>query len=137
VECNELACPLCRLRLHRRCYCPDCAEQAFALDKRVFLSLLFLQKDVLELDDLLHVDTVGDTPVELAIDRAATTLIEHDYVDTETGELTAAGTEALAVGEQLYGEDTDVQSVLQQIRVQEVVDHGRHQQESLYDRFAP
>ncbi|MDG5760155.1 hypothetical protein QA600_12480 [Natronococcus sp. A-GB1] len=106
------------------------------MDKRVFLSLLFLNKDVLTLDDLLHIETLGDAPVEITMDHAATVLTDNGYVDTDTGALTPDGQEALHVGQHLYGEDGDVQSVIDQLRVQEVVDHGETPQ-SLYDRISP
>jgi hypothetical protein len=58
--------------------------------------------------------------VEIEIDPVTTALLEHDYL-SEDGTLSPKGKEALHVGKQLYGEDQDVQSVLNQIRIQEVV----------------
>lgn len=139
-ECEAIACPRCILRLHRRYVCPDCAETIYAFDKAVFLRLLSLKHELLALDDLVQVDTIGDEPVEIAVDRAGTIVTEYDYVNTETEQLTPRGQEALTVGKQLYGDDDDIQSVLQTIRVQEVVNSGdRTSQQtdhpSLFDRL--
>ncbi|EMA39165.1 hypothetical protein [Halobiforma nitratireducens] len=123
-ECKAIACPRCVLRLHRRYICPDCAETVYALDKAVFLRLLALKHDLLAVDDLVQVDTIGDEPVEVAIDRAGTVLADYDYVDTDTGQLTPQGQEAFAVGKHLYGDDDDIQSVLQTVRVQDVATRG-------------
>lgn len=121
--CELIACRLCIIRLHRYHYCPTCARIEYALDKRIFVSLLFLQHDILKPEDLTTIDTIDDEPVEITIDRAASVLVEHDYLDDD-GTLTPEGTEALHVGKQLYGEDDDVQSMLQQIRIREVVNNG-------------
>ncbi|AGB36915.1 hypothetical protein [Natronococcus occultus] len=136
VQCDALACPRCVLRLHRRQYCPRCAEHVYELDKRVFLSLLFLQQEVIALEDLLQVETVAEAPVEIAVDHAATVLTNNNYVDTDTGTLTPDGQEALHVGKQLYGEDGDVQSVVQQLRVQDV-SNTDSPSPTLYDQLAP
>lgn len=121
--CELISCDRCIIRLHRQHLCPTCARTEYALDKRVFVSLLFLKNNILAPSDLAQVETIGDEPVEITVDRTASVLVEHDYLD-DGGDLTPAGQEAYHVGKQLYEEDDDVQSMVQNIRVQEVVNNG-------------
>ena len=137
VQCDHLACTQCVLWLHRRHYCPPCTEQAYALDKKVYLSLLFLKEDILQPDQLLQVDTVADEPVEVRVDRVATVLTEHNYIDTDSGDLTMSGAEALSVGQQLYGDDKDIQAVHRKLRKDEVANNGGHPEETILDRLTP
>ena len=117
--CNLICCTRCQIRHSRMSRCPLCARQQFALDKHAFLSLMFIAKGIIKPDDLIIIETVADEPVEITIDPAATVLSEHEYVVAD-GSLSAAGKEALYVGKQIYGEDSDVQAVMDTIRVQEV-----------------
>lgn len=120
-DCELICCQRCHIRLSKRHYCPTCARNRFALDKRTFLSLVFLQHGRLEPDDLVEVDTLDDDVIEVAIDPAADALVEHDYL-ADTGGLSPEGKEALHVGRQLYGDDGDVQAVMDRLTLQEVVD---------------
>jgi hypothetical protein len=122
-SCELTACPLCLIRVRRHHYCPTCARREYVLDKHVFVSLLSLQHDLLNPEDLIQIETVAGAPTDVTIDRAATVLVEHDYLD-DSGDLTPAGQEAYFVGKKLYGEDDDIRSMLQQLRIKEVVDHG-------------
>lgn len=122
-SCELIGCPRCVIRLHRRHFCPTCAQQEYALDKHVVVSLLFIKHDVLEPDDLTQVETAGDSPVAITVDHAADPFVDNGYVE-ETGELTTDGREALAVGKQLYGEDEDVRSLLRTVRVRTVANQG-------------
>lgn len=122
-ECELLCCQRCHIELSRKQYCPMCARHKFDLDKRTFLSLVFLQHDEMTPDDLIDVTTQADEVVEIVIDPAADAMVEQDYL-TDAGDLSQRGNEALHVGKQLYGDDGDVQAVMEQLRHQEVVDRG-------------
>jgi hypothetical protein len=120
VGCEGLSCQLCTIRWSRMSHCPSCAKQHWEVDKKLFLSLLFIAKDVMAADDLIEVQTQGDEPVDVTIDPAATALQENEYLEDD-GSLSPEGQEALHVGQQLYSEDADVQSAKEAVRVQEVV----------------
>lgn len=120
-NCEVLCCQHCHIELSRYNYCPVCIQQQYDLDKRTFLSLVFLKRGVMQPDDLIRVETdVDGTVVQVDIDAATGPVVEHDYL-TDEGTLSAHGDEALHVGRQLYGDDTDVQGVMEQLRLQEVV----------------
>lgn len=124
VDCQLLCCRRCRISLSRYNYCPLCARQQFGVDKRTFLSLVFIDHRIMAPDDLIEVttDPAGEV-IDVEIDPGAGSLLEHDYL-TEEGRLTATGKEALHIGHQLYDGDADVQGVLEQIRHAEVVNRG-------------
>lgn len=118
-QCEIISCGRCHVERSRYNYCPTCARRQFGLDKRTFLSLVFLDHGVMAPDDLLTITTHDGEVLDLVIDPAADTLVEHDYL-TDEGTLSAAGKEALAVGHQLYGDDRDIRAVRDQLRLQEV-----------------
>ncbi|NUC70713.1 hypothetical protein HTZ84_00025 [Haloterrigena sp. SYSU A558-1] len=120
VQCDDPACPVCHVRINPGHYCPWCAEQRYMLDKYVYLSLYYLKKGIVQIDDFLQVDAVAGEPAEIAVDRAASVMTEMDYVDTETGEVTPQGRDALSVGSRLYGDEPDIQQIKTEIRVAEV-----------------
>lgn len=120
ASCNNLSCQLCVIRHSRNHYCPTCLKVGF-LDKHSYLALLLIDHRLLTPDDLVTVETFADEPIEVTVDPAAETLFEADYL-TDDGGLTPQGKEALAIGHQLFGEDDDIQSVRQRIRIQEVAD---------------
>lgn len=117
-SCELISCQRCIIRLRKRHFCPTCMQREF-VDKHTFLTLLFIDRDRLEPDDLVDITTVGGEPVEVTIDPAATHLTEHGYLE-EDGTLAPTGREALHVGHQLFDEDPDIQQVKHQLRVQEV-----------------
>ncbi|MDS0476812.1 hypothetical protein [Natrinema sp. 1APR25-10V2] len=119
TRCELISCQRCVIRMRRQSLCPTCARREY-VDKRTFLALTFLDKGVMEPDDLVTVETVGDEPVEVTIDPATNPLFENDYL-TDDGQLSYKGQEAAAVGRQLYGDDADIQAVMGQLRIQEVV----------------
>ena len=120
-DCELICCQRCRIRLSKRHVCPTCARRRFGLDKRTFLSLVFIDHDLMEPDDLIDITTVPTGEViEIDIDTIADTVVEHAYL-AEDGDLSSTGKEALYVGRQLYGEDSDIQAVLENIRLLEVV----------------
>lgn len=123
-DCELICCQRCQIALRRRHYCPTCARRQFDLDKRTFLTLVGLQHETLTPDDLLSVTTQAGDVVEVTIDPAADVVVEHDYL-ADDGTLSARGREALHVGQQLYGDDDDIQSVLDQLRLSAVVDQGQ------------
>lgn len=124
VECPELCCRHCRVSLSRYNYCPVCARQRFGVDKRTFLSLVFIDHHLMDPEELIRVaaDPAGEV-IDIEIDPGAGTLLEHDYL-TNDGRLTPTGKEALYVGHQLYDDDADVQGVLERIHLAEVVNGG-------------
>lgn len=123
-DCELICCQRCVILQSRRHYCPMCAQRRFALDKRTFLSLVFLDHDRLTPADLvdLTTDPAGQVTA-IEIDTAATALVEQDYL-TDDGALSPMGKEALHVGQQLYGDDGDIQAVMDRLRLQEVVNRG-------------
>jgi hypothetical protein len=120
-ECEMICCTRCEVRLSRRHFCPLCAQRQFALDKRTFLALVFLQQDTLAFEDLFEVTTQAGDVIEIGIDGAADAIVAQGYL-ADDGTLSDQGREALHVGHQLYGEDEDVQAVLDQLRVASVVE---------------
>jgi hypothetical protein len=122
--CDLICCQRCHIELSRWHYCPTCARHRFDLDKRTFLSLVLLDHDRLAPDDLVTVtaDPMGEI-FEVDVDATATALVANDYL-TDDGELAPEGKEALHVGQQLYGDDADIQAVMDQLRLQAVVDQG-------------
>lgn len=123
-DCELICCHRCQIALSKRHYCPMCARNRFALDKRTFLVLVFLQHDVMAADDLVAVTTHEGEVFEVEIDAAADALVEYDYL-TEDGTLSPQGKEALHVGHAVYGDDPDIEAVVEQLRVREVVDRSR------------
>lgn len=119
-ECELLCCQHCRIRHRKRTLCPTCARHQY-VDKQSYLALVFLQHDRMTPDDLIEVTTHEGEVIEVDIDAVATVLLEGEYL-TAAGDLSSAGTEALHIGHQLYGDDADVQAVRTQLRVQEVID---------------
>lgn len=123
--CRQKCCPECRVTLSRQIRCPDCAEQEFHLTKAVFIALYLLDNTT---DDLFH-QQIEDT--------AATTLLEHNYVQVEAAgqdgqirvnpddPLSVSGKEALHVGEQLYSDDEDVNRLMDELTIQQVANNGR------------
>lgn len=124
TDCGDRCCPECRITLSRRIRCPDCTEEEFHLNKAVFIALYLLDNAT---DDLFH---------QHIEDQAATTLLEHSYVQVEAADhngqiqitpddpLTVAGKEALHVGEQLYGDDEDVAEIIEDNVIQQVANNG-------------
>jgi hypothetical protein len=135
--CDAMCCSNCRLKLTRYNYCPQCARQEYAVDKQTYLTLYLLDKEEMEPADLVTTETV-DTELEaVTIDPAATTLLEHSYIQTddttidqerpalaaavdEEEPLTTAGKEALHVGEMLYGDDPDVEALEDELTMKQV-----------------
>jgi len=93
----------------------------FDLDKRTFLSLVFIQHDLMPSDALVDITTQAGEVVEIAIDETADAVLLNDYL-ADDGTLSPQGSEALHVGHQLYGEDPDVESLMSQLQVKEVVE---------------
>lgn len=127
-RCTQKCCPQCRITISRRIHCPDCAEQAFHLNKAVFIALYVL--DTTELDGTDLFQQVEHT--------AAVTLLERNYIQIEAGidedgalaintdnPLSVAGKEALHVGEQLYSDDEDVEQFIADLTIQQVANNGR------------
>lgn len=120
-SCELICCERCQIRHSKHSYCPTCARRQYDLDKRTFLALVFLQHGHLVPDDLVAVTTVADEPVEITIDTAVDALLRNNYLaDDEARTLSSAGQEALHVGHQLYGDDEDVQAIMNQIKINEV-----------------
>lgn len=122
-DCEVICCEHCHVALSRWHYCPTCARRRFELDKRTFLALVFLDRDLLTLDDLVDVVAHEGEVLEVAVDAATDVVVGNQYVDADGG-LSPAGKEAMAVGRQLYGDDGDVTTVLEQLRLRDVVARG-------------
>ena len=120
-DCELICCQRCQITHSRKHYCPMCAKNKFDLDKRTFLSLVFIQHDLMPPDALVDITTQAGEVVEIAIDATADAVLLNDYL-TDDGTLSPQGSEALHVGHQLYGEDPDVESLMNQLQVQEVVE---------------
>lgn len=123
VNCDCRCCENCYVEISRHVLCVTCGQLIYGLDKTAYLTLIFLDHDLMSPDDLIEVTTLAGEVIEIEIDTAAETLVEHGYL-TEDGGLSPEGKEALAVGGQIFGDDGDVQRVREQIRIQEVVDRG-------------
>lgn len=119
--CELLCCGACRISISKMVHCPTCARQRFDLDKRLFLALVFLEHGQLAPDDLVQVTTHEGEVLDITIDPATGPVLDHGYL-TEEGGLSATGREAVAVGKAVYGDDPDVQGVLDQLRLAAVVD---------------
>lgn len=133
-RCDDIACSNCRIRLTRRTYCPNCATHEYNVSKSVFISLYLLDNNELTAADLFQ---------HHLADTAAAALLEHNYLqldaavhDPEFAEdgaiaidnddpLSVTGKEALHVGEQLYGEDEDVNRLMEDLTIQQVANNGR------------
>lgn len=122
VECNQVACASCAITWGRYQYCPVCIRRAYSLDKHTYLALVFIERGLITADDLLDVtvDSAGEV-FDVEIDAAAGAMLDHHYL-TDAGGLSANGKEALHLGQEVFGQDGDVQAVLDRIRLQEVVD---------------
>lgn len=120
-RCELICCQRCHVELSRRNFCPDCAQWQFDLDKRTFLSLVFIHHDLMAPDALIDITTQGGEVIEIQIDETADALFLNDYL-TEDGALSPQGREALHVGNQIFGDDGDVQSVMEQIQIKKVVE---------------
>lgn len=120
TNCELLCCTTCHIEVSKRVLCPTCSRRLYGIGKRTYLSLIFLDHDLMAPDDLVQVTTQAGEVIELTIDTAADVLVEHDYL-TDDGRLSPEGKEALAVGHQLYRDDGDIQRVMEQIRLQEVI----------------
>lgn len=131
-QCTRICCVHCGAIHNRYVHCRDCAEELYALDRQVFFALYLLDQDTLALEDLVDVELIDGQPVNVILTDAATTLIEHGYIQTTDDEtpntitvdadnpLTPEGREALAVGSQLYGEDDDVEDLEDQLTRQKI-----------------
>lgn len=131
-RCREKCCPACRITISRRIRCPECAERDYHLDKAVFIALYLLDNGEIAAGDLF----------QQQIGMAAASLPEHNYLQLDAAvhdapfpedgamrinmdnPLTAAGKEALHVGEQLYSEDDDVAELIEEITIQQVANNG-------------
>lgn len=134
-QCDDMCCTACHIEMTRRHYCPDCAEQAYGLTKPTYIALYLLDKGELEPDDLVTADPIDTDLDAVTIDPAATTIIDHQYIRTgdtelptadptaalsdEDDPLTAAGQEALHVGDQLYSDDPDVEALEDELAIRE------------------
>lgn len=121
VECNTVSCARCRIAFGRYHYCPLCVRQAYGLDKHTYLTLVFIDRGVIDPERLVDVtlDSGGEV-FDIEIDAAVGSILDHDYL-TSSGGLSANGKEALHLGHAVFGDDGDVQSVLDQLRLREVV----------------
>ena len=146
VTCDDLCCTDCRIRLSRRSYCPDCAEEKFTLSKPAYLTLYMLNEHVRTATDLITTTQTDTGETVIQIDTALPPLLENDYlrIDTpepagdnaggeeaepalgipETDPLSNAGKEALHVGEKLYSDDPDVKHVKEQFHITKIT-NGR------------
>lgn len=122
-NCDLICCQQCQIMLSRWHYCPTCARRRFGLDKRTFLTLVGLQHETVGPDELVRVTTQAGDVIEVAIDPVADTVVERGYLAAD-GTLSAEGREALHVGHQLYADDEDVRTVLDQLRLRSVVNRG-------------
>lgn len=140
VSCDAICCTQCRIRHNRYNYCPQCIRRAFSLTRQVFIALYLLDQNTLDLTDLWDAELIDREPVRIVISDAATTLVEHDYIQTDgtptptattrlpldtDNPLTAQGKEALHIGEQLYGDDTDIADLQEQLEVQNIANNTR------------
>ncbi|USZ68530.1 hypothetical protein NGM10_02030 [Halorussus salilacus] len=123
-DCELICCTRCEIRLSRQHVCPLCARRRFDMDKRTFLTLVFLQHETMTFADLFDVTTQAGEITAVDIDAVANTVVKQGYL-ADDGTLSDRGREALHVGHQLYGADTDVQSVLDQLRVKAVAEQKR------------
>lgn len=122
VACDLLCCRSCQVVVRRQVACQSCVVRGYGLDKGAFLTLYFLDADLVALDDMVDVVAGPDgTPIEVRVDDAASRLVANGYV-ADDGSLTRAGREALSVGEQLYGEEQDVRQAIREARIREVAD---------------
>lgn len=121
--CLMRICPKCQIRWSRQSYCKHCAESMWQLDKQVFFALWFISKDIRDPEDFIRTELQDDVPVEITVDRAATILHERDYL-AEGGGLSPQGQEALSVGEKIYEEDDDVQSLENKWKIRKVANNG-------------
>lgn len=117
-NCDAIACPQCTIRLHRRHYCPPCIQHDYGLDKPGFIALVFIHHDLVNAADLLHIELMDDNTLQLIIDDAGS-VVDPEYL-TSDGSLTPRGQEALHAGKQVYGEDSDIQALLHQLRLRQV-----------------
>lgn len=141
-SCDRICCTVCRIQLTRRTSCPDCAEHEYGLTKQVFLTLYLLNESTIAVTDLFTTEPTDVGQVTVTIDTAVTTLLTHNYLRTvnpdtpaqdtahavaiaDDDPLSVAGKEALHVGEQLYSDDPDVETLKEQLEIQQVANHDR------------
>lgn len=134
-SCDRFCCCRCRILIRRYNYCPDCVQQEYGIDKTAFKALYLLDKGILDPDDLLATETVGDEVVAITVNNAADTLIEQNYLQTgdghpvddieglDTGDvLSSKGEEALHAGDQLFGDDPDIEKMKERVRIERIAD---------------
>lgn len=119
-RCTDLCCTVCHVEIGRRKHCQDCAEHEYDLSKPVYLTLLRLDEAVLAPSALVTTATVNGDPVLVPVNDTAATVLDRHYVTVDTDQsaaidgdtpLSVQGREALHVGDQLYGDDPDVQEL--------------------------
>lgn len=140
VDCEEVCCADCRLRLRRRTRCPSCAERAYGLSKSLYRTLLLLNEDVLSVTDLTTTG-VNNGEVTVRIDHTVPALLERNYLriieddgepnDTrqdahtrvtlsDSDTLSNAGKEALHVGNHVYSDDPDIEQLKEKIPIMKI-----------------
>lgn len=141
-SCDRICCSACRIQLSRRTSCPACAEHEYNMTKQVFLTLYLLNESTIDITDLFTTETADTGQVTVTIDTAVTTLLTHNYLRTvnpdtpaqdtanavtiaDDDPLSVAGKEALHVGEQLYSDDPDVETLKEQLEIQQVANNDR------------
>lgn len=141
-SCDRICCSACRIQLSRRTSCPACAEHEYNMTKQVFLTLYLLDESTIDVTDLFTTETADTGQVTVTIDTAVTTLLTHNYLRTvnpdtpaqdtanavtiaDDDPLSVAGKEALHVGEQLYSDDPDVETLKEQLEIQQVANNDR------------
>lgn len=141
-RCDRICCTACRIQLTHRTICPACAEHEYTLSKQLFITLYLLDESAISITDLYTTDTTDTGQVTVTIDTTVTTLLDRNYLRTgdpdtpaqETAEtvaisdddpLSVVGKEALHVGEQLYSDDPDVETLKEQLEIHQVATHDR------------
>lgn len=140
--CDRICCTACRIQVTRRTICPACAEQEYNLSKQLFITLYLLDESATSVTDLYTTDTTDTGQVTITIDTTVTTLLDRNYLHTadpdtpapDTADavavpnddpLSVAGKEALHVGEQLYSDDPDVETLKEQLEIHQVAADDR------------
>lgn len=141
-RCDQICCTDCSVQLTHRTSCPTCAEHEYNLTKQVFITLYMLDESIISVSDLFTTVTTDTGQVTITVDTTVTTLLDHNYlrvVDTATqapdttdvaaistdDPLSVAGKEALHLGEQLYSDDPDVETLKEQLEIQQVANNDR------------
>lgn len=131
-SCERIACSECVIEIRRYHYCPDCVQQAYGIDRTTYKALYLLEENVRTVDDLLETDVAEDQVITVRIDDAADTLLDRGYIRTDHDDeddhrrseaatvdndraLSAEGREALHIGDELFGNDPDVQELKDEV----------------------